>query len=385
MKILNLPYLLYHNKSYLIWITFGIVLLNFSFSNAQKRVRGNEKSIKPLGIPVASFSATPTNVCACDTVQFTDLSTNGPLEWNWYFPGGIPDTSRQENPYVIYCTPGIYPVALVAINNAGPDSIYVANYITVLPVPVITITPSSGGICTAGSGDSVCFTVSGASTYTWTPTGVGSGMNCGGCPNPCVSPSVTTVYTVIGTSASGCVSKPVTDTVYVGKIVAQISGKDTICLGNSDTLNGAGGSNDPPGNTTYIWSTGATSTQIVVSPITTTVYTLSISEESCNSAATFTVVVVPCPTGINEIEKSHKLQISPNPSNGSFTLSLSNVNEKINIEIYNVLGEKVFAETLRYAQGDNHINLSNQPSGVYFYRVLKESGELVGSGKFIIE
>lgn len=42
-------------------------------------------------------------------------------------------------------------------------------------------------------------------------------------------------------------------------------------------------------------------------------------------------------TGIETIE------IYPNPSNGIFSLSLSNITEKYNIEFYNVLGERVFA------------------------------------------
>jgi hypothetical protein len=66
-------------------------------------------------------------------------------------------------------------------------------------------------------------------------------------------------------------------------------------------------------------------------------------------------------------------------------LSLSNVNAAYNVEIYNILGEKVYAETLLQSQSNNSINLTGQPSGVYFYRVLDEDGGLVGSGKVVIQ
>ncbi len=33
----------------------------------------------------------------------------------------------------------------------------------------------------------------------------------------------------------------------------------------------------------------------------------------------------------------------------------------------------------------NEINLSEQPNGVYFYRVIKEDGGLAGDGKVVIE
>jgi uncharacterized repeat protein (TIGR03803 family) len=74
----------------------------------------------------------------------------------------------------------------------------------------------------------------------------------------------------------------------------------------------------------------------------------------------------------------------PNPSKGLFILSLLNSNEKCNIEIYNVVGEKIYTETLQI-QDNTIIDLIGQPNGIYFYRVLKETGALVGSGKLIIE
>ncbi len=86
--------------------------------------------------------------------------------------------------------------------------------------------------------------------------------------------------------------------------------------------------------------------------------------------------------------------IFPNPSNGLFTLSLSNINarpdepfgrEKCTIEIYNVMGQKVLTQILRSSQNDKVMDLSNQPNGVYFYRVLKEDGSIIGEGKVVIE
>jgi Secretion system C-terminal sorting domain len=91
------------------------------------------------------------------------------------------------------------------------------------------------------------------------------------------------------------------------------------------------------------------------------------------------------PSSIAVLSNSFHCEIFPNPNNGSFTLSLSNINEKCNIEIYNMLGEKVLTETLRSTQGDNLINLAGQPNGVYLGRVISETGALVGEGKVIID
>lgn len=89
-------------------------------------------------------------------------------------------------------------------------------------------------------------------------------------------------------------------------------------------------------------------------------------------------------TGINEIKENEEgVKVYPNPNNGSFTISLSNITDKCNVEIYNVLGESIYKAGLN--SDNTEINLGGQSAGVYFYRVLKETGELVASGKIVVE
>ncbi len=104
-------------------------------------------------------------------------------------------------------------------------------------------------------------------------------------------------------------------------------------------------------------------------------------------------------TNTNGISNNDKeLTVYPNPCNGILTITLNHAQlarpvESVRrvsasqplIEVYNVLGEKVYNATLRYAQSDNQIDISSQPGGVYLYRVVSEKGSLVGEGKIIIE
>ncbi len=88
--------------------------------------------------------------------------------------------------------------------------------------------------------------------------------------------------------------------------------------------------------------------------------------------------------GINNISTPmQRIIVYPNPSNGQFTLSSSNINMACKVEIYNVLGEKVFTEPLN--QSNSNINLSGQPMGVYLYRVVTQTGELVATGKVVVQ
>jgi Secretion system C-terminal sorting domain len=79
--------------------------------------------------------------------------------------------------------------------------------------------------------------------------------------------------------------------------------------------------------------------------------------------------------------------VYPNPTSGIFTVVLSHA-ELVSasqpfVEIYNEIGQKVIVATLKQIQTDNLIDLSNQPSGVYFYRVLTVAGKLIGDGKIV--
>lgn len=94
--------------------------------------------------------------------------------------------------------------------------------------------------------------------------------------------------------------------------------------------------------------------------------------------------------GVNEIrDKSEDVKVYPNPNNGQFTLFLSKISDadsyrNFNVEIYNVLGEKVYSQSniLNYPLS---ISLNGQPQGVYLYRVITTNGELVCEGKVVVE
>jgi len=86
--------------------------------------------------PVANFSGSPTSGCVPLTVQFTDLSQNSPISWDWSFSGGSPNASTQQNPSVTYSVPGVYDVTLTVANAVGSNSVTFSGYIVVEDVPV---------------------------------------------------------------------------------------------------------------------------------------------------------------------------------------------------------------------------------------------------------
>ncbi len=90
-------------------------------------------------------------------------------------------------------------------------------------------------------------------------------------------------------------------------------------------------------------------------------------------------------TSTNKLDKTPQaITLFPNPNNGKFIIQ-SSVNTGMNtIEVYNMTGQRIYAETLRQTQGDV-IDLTNASEGIYLYRVLTETGSLVSTGKFVIQ
>ena len=87
--------------------------------------------LNPVIAPVADFTADNTSVVEGESVQFTDLTLNDPTSWEWTFEGGTPEASTEQNPLITYNTEGVYSVLLVATNEAGSNTMYKEDYITV--------------------------------------------------------------------------------------------------------------------------------------------------------------------------------------------------------------------------------------------------------------
>ena len=114
------------------------------------------------------FSADATTVCTGTTVNFTDASS-GASSWSWTFEGGTPSTSTDQDPSVVYSTPGVYDVELEVTNGAGStETEYKVDYITVLETPAQADTPDGESVvCTGQSYNYSITEVPYAQDYEW--------------------------------------------------------------------------------------------------------------------------------------------------------------------------------------------------------------------------
>ncbi|MBC7884221.1 MAG: hypothetical protein H7X99_02020 [Saprospiraceae bacterium] len=107
-----------------------------------------------------------------------------------------------------------------------------------------------------------------------------------------VNPSVTTNYSVLVTDCNSCqFSDNVNITVYPLPVPV-ISGVKSVCTGGSTVLTASGG-------VSYLWSTGATTASITLIPLSTDIYSVTVtSVNGCNASGSVEVIVNPLPSPV---------------------------------------------------------------------------------------
>lgn len=79
----------------------------------------------------ADFLADQTDVCDGEMVNFTSNSIGAITTYSWTFEGGDPETSDEENPSVVYSTPGTYNVSLTVGDGSLENTLTKESYIIV--------------------------------------------------------------------------------------------------------------------------------------------------------------------------------------------------------------------------------------------------------------
>jgi hypothetical protein len=80
---------------------------------------------------------------------------------------------------------------------------------------------------------------------------------------------------------------------------------------------------------------------------------------------------------------SNNFNIYPNPNNGKFCINLKEPKSKIEVEINNIWGQKIYESSTLLPLPTNEIDLSLQPKGVYFVKI--KDGEKIQTEKIMVQ
>lgn len=211
-----------------------------------------------------------TTVCAGSTIL--SASGSGFTSYSWT-PTGATTSS-------ITISPTITTTYTLVANTATAGCVYMdVHTVTAGITPTLNVSQSTPSICSGGS--TAFLGASGATTYSWSSGQTTASIS--------VSPSITTTYSVTGTIGACTSTRTLQLTVYPIPSPTITASSTTICAGSSATLSGSGAA-------TYVWTGGNTNSVIVVSPTSTTTYSLFGSTNGCTGASGVSIVVIASPT-----------------------------------------------------------------------------------------
>ncbi len=211
--------------------------------------------------PNASFNLSDIEICAGESITFTDNSTSSGniSSWDWTFNGGSPATATTAGTHTIYFYyGGVFPIKLkIGDDNGNFDDTIIS--VTVHQNPTAYAT-NNGPLC---SGKSVTLSSSSGGTgniYTWSgPNGFSASSKDVTIPYITISQFGT--YTVEIENQYGCTSTAGTDVLIADGPDLVMSGTDVTCYEATDgiaSVNASNGSQPyfytwyPSGSNTYI-------------------------------------------------------------------------------------------------------------------------------------
>ncbi len=135
-----------------------------------------------------------------------------------------------------------------------------------------------------------------------------------------------------------------------------------------------------PGNfNSYSWNNGSNASSLTVraASLSPGNYTYSVSVENQFACVNADTVVISITTGINHADLAlGNIRIFPNPTKGKLFLKWAKDELKLRVlEVYNTSGQKIISKAIPNNQANAFVNLSTLPKGLYYIKIVADSGE----------
>ncbi len=127
---------------------------------------------------------------------------------------------------------------------------------------------------------------------------------------------------------------------------------------------------------TYLWSPNNQTTDSIGNQCLGTYCCIVTDNKGCTDSS---CVVITKTSGINTISNSSAINIFPNPTSGSFTVT--GLMQGQRIELYNYMGQKL--NSLTANKTTLNFDISDKANGVYLIRILNKDGSFSAQKKIV--
>lgn len=237
----------------------GTFTISVTASAGGTNVATVDQTVVVTATPNIVASTNPATICVGGTATLTAV---GGTSYTWN-PGALSGPSVSVNP--------VATTVYTVIGSNGTCTNVSTTTVNIAPSLNLTVTATNATVC---PGSTVALTAAGATNYTWSP---GSSLSSTSGANVTASPTVSTVYTVLGASGT-CTGVATINIGVTASLPISVSGfpsLTTACPGGSSTLTATGAGTSGQ----YTWSPAAylsatTGSAVVTTPSVNTAYTV---------------------------------------------------------------------------------------------------------------
>lgn len=323
----------------------------------------------------ALFTTDTTVICKDDPVFFYDQSVGPVTEWSWFFEGGTPSTSTDQNPVVAYFEVGEWDVFLEVTDGIETGQLFISNYISVAAVPEPAPTPSGISQLCANWGNTSYNTIGmpGITEYDWIIEPTEAGTISGGGTNVTVVweegflGQADLMVSAINYCGIGAYSDPLTITRYLPEVSVMLPAFVALSTPPFALTGGlpVGGEYTGPGVSNGIFDPADAG--IGTHTITYTYTDIN----SCTNTAIDSITVTEFTGIINRLDQG-AVNIYPNPNSGDFKVKFNlEQNDIVNLRVYNALNKVVFEENNISVDQTytKDLSLENLTQGIYYLHI----------------
>jgi len=255
--------------------TSSSIIVSPTATSTYSVIASNGNCTDTASVTVSVVSGITASIAGNTTVcygQNSILTASGGTNYSWSTGATTSSITISQTSVTTY--------SVVAINGSCSDT----TSITVSIDPLMNTTIPSFSVC-PGNPVQLNYTIGGGTppyTYSWSTGATTSSITA--------NPTLTTTYTLSISDSIGCSASWGIPVVVFATPTVTVNGNIILCSGDTTTLTANGG-------VAYSWSTGTSSSSIIVAPTANATYSvIGTNANGCNDTVSVSVTVSPPPT-----------------------------------------------------------------------------------------